>query len=113
MADASSYFLKSKGSDLESCRRLISLGQKHRNLLGLPSPYTIPILGLRGNSYVSMIEHPEAKIEFLRGAATQNYDQTQLDSLIIRIQVSVAGNLKHYEYLTASPSPASSQSGYQ
>src|SRR6266536_4942614 len=85
MNDAAGQFLKSKGTEQESCRRLVALGQKRCHLLGLPTPYAVPIMGLRGDSYVSMIEHSEAKAMFLRIVATRC--QVPLDTLIIRIQV--------------------------
>jgi hypothetical protein len=107
MADAASYFLKSKGTEQESCRRLIALGQKRCNLLGVPSPYMVPIMGLRGDSYVRMIDHPEAKVMFLRNVAMEY--QVPIDTLVIRIQVNGPGNLKLYEYLTVLPSRARSQ----
>ncbi len=111
MADAAVYFLKSKETEHEACRRLIALGQKRCDLLGKPSRYSTPIMGLRGDSYVSMIKHREAKVSFLREVSAK-YD-TAPDSLVIRIQVKLSENLKGYEYLTALPTPTSGHSSSQ
>src|SRR6266536_1934155 len=82
MNDAAGQFLKSKGTEQESCRRLVALGQKRCHLLGRSTPYAIPIMGLRGDSYVSMMDHPEAKVFFLRSVAAQC--DAALDTLILR-----------------------------
>jgi hypothetical protein len=108
MNDAAGQLLKSKGIEQESCRRLIALGQKRCQLLGRHSPYVIPIMGLRGDMYVSMIDHHEAKVFFLRSVAAQC--NTDPDTLILRIQVTQPGKIKSYEYLTAKPMPSSASS---
>ncbi|KAH8659209.1 hypothetical protein BGZ60DRAFT_120559 [Tricladium varicosporioides] len=103
MSDSAKYYLMSKGPEWESCRSLTALGQKHCHLLNRPSPYATPIMGIRGDLYVSMMEQPEAKILFLRNIAARS--GAEPDSLIIRIQIKLSGHLKAFEYLTAIPSP--------